>query len=80
MAKKYLIDNYWPTEINIVESSRETRHCIWVDGKRKVKKSKYSTYYDTYEEPFRIIYNRMKNDYDNAKADLDNFLYENPMP
>ncbi len=35
--------------IKRVEIERETKSCVWVDGKRRVRSSSYDRYFDTFE-------------------------------
>ena len=49
--KKYVADLYGHyNPVVEVEVERETESSVWIDGRKKAKRSTYLNYFDTYDE------------------------------
>jgi len=46
--KKY--KTWYPDTLEIVEAARESETFVWIDGKRRSKRNRYESYFDTFDE------------------------------
>jgi len=47
MNKKYLTKSFWQ-EITSVEIEKETKHCVWINGRKQNKHSEYEVFHDSF--------------------------------
>lgn len=73
--KKYRVrlDRRWPGDgkIEEVEVDRETSSSVWINGNRNSKVSEWHTYFDTWEDAQRAMYQNTKQIIAMRKAQYD---------
>lgn len=72
--KKYraILSKWTPdTGIVAVEVERETARFIWIEGRRRAKRSEYYSYYDTWQEAKYVLQKCTQNRVDALERDLE---------
>jgi hypothetical protein len=83
---KYVVEPYsGKNAITKVLVERETRKCVWVNGRRKFKRVGYLRYFDTYNDAHSFIFNAIREKLDFSeklyfedKSEMDSFLERFP--
>jgi len=75
MNKKYITKGAWLNKITSVTIDKETASSVWVDGRKKSKRSGYENYHDSFAEAKAFLMaecddkmRQAQSQYDNAKA------------
>lgn len=68
-SKKYIACLMWQ-EIKLVEIEKESDSCVWVQGRRKLKKSDYESYHDTEERAKECLIDDAESKVDSAERAL----------
>lgn len=73
MVKYKVIPSHLRPEITAVECERETASSVFINGRRKAKRSTYENYYDTWDEAYSALIAAANYKAEYARAQLDRY-------
>ena len=68
---KWEAASYLNVSIKMVEVDRESKNCVWINGRRENKISSWKTYHDTFTDAKTYLFTLAKSERLNAQLKID---------